>query len=106
MYARHLEHRLLKVAPETVLVHVQATPEAIAQRMRENPHRHAVLHERDIAYVLERFREEVWKSLIPNRITLDTSAVTVQETLTAFIDRIEVFLTLHDRLRMLSRRLR
>ena len=104
MYARHLEHRLLKVAPETVLVHVHASPQVIASRLRENPRRHGVLKEKDIDYVLKRFEQEVWNSLIPSRITLDTSAATAEETLLECVEKMDVYFTSYDRLRMLSRR--
>jgi len=86
-YGRHLEHRLLKAAPETVLVHVKASPEVIAQRMKANPHHNGVLQEQDIEHVLERFEEEVCKSLIRRRITLDTSTATVEETMAEFVEK-------------------
>jgi hypothetical protein len=104
MYARHLEHRLMKVAPETVLVHMHASPQVIAGRLRENPRPHGVLKEEDIHYVLKRYEEEVWNSLIPNRISLDTSAATAEETLSECMAKMEAFFTAYDRLRMLSRR--
>ena len=105
MYSKHLEHKLLKAAPETVLVHVKASPEVIVQRMRANPHHHSVVQEKDVAYILERFEKEVWNSLIGKRITLDTSTSTVEETLAEFVEKIEAHLTQTDRLRMLNRRL-
>jgi len=104
MYGRHLEHRLLKAAPETVLVHVKASPEVIAQRMKANPHHNGVLQEQDIEHVLKRFEEEVCKSLIGRRITLDTSTATVEETLAEFVEKMEAHLTQNDCLRMLNRR--
>ena len=105
MYGKHLEHKLLKAAPETVLVHVKASPEVIVQRMRANPHHHGVVQEKDVEYILERFEKEIWNSLIGKRITLDTSTSTVEETLAEFVEKIEAHLTQTDRLRMLNRRL-
>jgi hypothetical protein len=102
MYARHLEHRFLKAAPETVLVHVKASAQVIAQRMNENPHPNGVLREKDIDYVLKRFEEEVWKSLILRRITLDTSAATVDETFKEFLRQMAPHFTEKDRLALLT----
>jgi hypothetical protein len=104
LYARHLEHRILKVAPEIVLAHVKASPTVITGRMRAQPHPHGVLQERDVEYALQRFEEEVRASLIPRRITLDTSAKTPEQTLAEFVDKVEPYLTQGDRLRMLARR--
>ena len=55
---RHLELRFMKHAPDTVLVHVKASPEVIRRRMKESPHKHPLVQEKDVEHVLERFEEE------------------------------------------------
>ena len=61
-----------------------------------------VLREKDIDYVLKRFEEEVWKSLILRRITLDTSAATVDETFKEFLRQMAPHFTEKDRLALLT----
>jgi len=102
---RHIEHSIEKWAPETVLVHVKASPEVIARRMREDPHPYPVVLEKDIEHVLNRFEQEVRRSLIGLRLDLDTSTSTVDETLAEFAEKIQDFLTPNDLTRMLNRRL-
>ena len=101
VYARHIEERLLALSPELVLVLIKASPEVIARRMKENPHRNAPLQEKDIDRVLEMFERQCAESLIENKITVDTSAATVEESLADFVRQVEPFITQADRLRVL-----
>jgi hypothetical protein len=100
---RDVERRIMTFAPDTVLVLVKASPEVIASRMKENPHRHGVVPEKDIERVLDRFEEEFESSLIGSKLALDTSDATVGETVAEFVRRVEPHLTEADRLRMLTR---
>ena len=100
-YARHIEERLLTLSPGFVLVLVKASPEVIARRMKSNPHKNSPLRERDIEHVLRTFEYEYDESLIKNKLTLDTSATTVEETLAEFVERVEPYITDADRLRIL-----
>ena len=102
-YGRYLEHRFLTASPDVVLVHLTARPGVIAERMTREPHPHGLLEEPDIEHVLERFAEEVRNSLIRKRIVLDTSDVTIEETLEQFVQGVAPFLTPEDRVRMLMR---
>jgi len=43
-----IEGEILRYAPDTVLVLVEAAPEVIRRRMRESPHQNAVLQEKDV----------------------------------------------------------
>lgn len=99
-YGRYLEHHLLVDAPETVLVHVTASPGVIAERMERHPHADGLLQKQDIELVLEAFEVEIARSLIMKRIVLDTSRADVEETLDAFLEGMEPHLTSEDRLRM------
>ena len=101
-WARFMEKQLLEIEPETTLVLVTASPEVIARRMKENPHQYQVVQEKDIEYVLQRFKEEFLGSLIWRRLALDTSTRSVEETLAEFLQRVEPYLTDVDRQRLLS----
>ena len=101
-WARFIDRQLLLMAPETALVLVKASPEVIARRMNENPHKHQVVQEKDIEYVLQRFQQEFLGSLIWRRLVIDTSTRTVEESLAEFLQRFEPYLTDVDRQRILS----
>ena len=92
-----LEKRILNFAPETVLVLVKASPEVIAKRMRENPHKYPVVPEGDIPDVLQKFEEAHQNSSIRNKITVDTSTATVDETVADFAEKIRPYLSESER---------
>ena len=100
--ARAMEHRIIKQAPDTVLILLKASPDVIAKRMRETPHKHLVLKEQDIEHVLQRFEEEYEQSLLDRKFVLDSTSATVAETLAEFAARIDPFLSQSDRLRMMT----
>jgi hypothetical protein len=100
--ARSLEARIMEIAPDTVLVLVKASPEVIARRMKENPHPHGLVQEKDIEHVLGRFEEEYAASFISKKFTVDTSTATVEDTLAEFVENIEQHFTDIDRMRILT----
>ena len=100
--ARAMEKRILEQAPDTVLILLKASPEVIAKRLRETPHKHQVLQEKDIEHVLQRFEEEYEQSLLDRKFVLDSTSATVEETLAEFVARIDPFLSQSDRLRMMT----
>ena len=102
--AKHIEQRIVQYTPETVLVHVKARPDIIRQRMTQAPHASAVLRETDIEHILTRFEEEVFGSLLMNKLTLDTSDSTVTETVADFEQKVQPFLTQEDLARILVHR--
>jgi hypothetical protein len=65
--------------------------------MKDDPHQNAVLREKDIEHVLQRFQEEFDKSLISNKFSIDTSTATVDESLAEFVEKIDPFLNDADR---------
>ena len=91
--AKGLEQRILNYAPETVLILVKASPEVIAKRMKENPHKYPVVPEQDIPDVLQKFEEAYQNSSIKHKITLDTSTATIDETVAEFAEKIRPHLT-------------
>lgn len=102
--ARRLEKTVLERAPDTVLVLFKASPEVIARRMKDNPHPHQIVQEKDIEHVLRQFEEEFEASLIQKRIILDTTSATVQETLVEFVEKHKPYYTNADLLRIQKHR--
>ena len=116
--ARHFDEQILERAPETVLVLVKASPDVIRQRMRANVFPDAetveaqrkskpfgeptrgVVREQDVELVLDRFQEEFDASLLKNKMVLDTTGATVEETLSEFVEKMEPFFADADRRRM------
>jgi len=100
--ARGHDSRVMRLAPDTVLVLVKASPEVIRQRMNENPHPRCILKDRDVELVLQRFEEEYNRSGIRRRFMLDTTNATVQETFQEFLRQMEPHFTEADRLALLT----
>ncbi len=98
--ARMIEATMVERGPGSVLVLFKAAPEVIRARMAAAPHRHQLVREDDVEYVLERFEEEFTASLIQRRFVLDTTAATEEETLAEFVANYEPFHTSADRERM------
>ncbi len=103
-FFKHVERRVLKMAPDTVLVLVKASPEVIARRMKTDPHENQIVREEDIESVLGRFDALYKRSIIGRKMALDTSTATVEESLVEFQSEIEPHLTEADRLRLLVHR--
>ena len=103
---KHCDEEVMHSMPNTVLVLVKATPEAIRQRMTEGespfPDRHAatMFKAEDAEYVLDRFQEEFENSLIGHRFSIDTTDATPEESLEEFIEKVGPHLTAEDRERM------
>ena len=104
LLARQVESRLMEVAPDTVVVLVKASPQVIAQRMREAPHPHGLVREEDIEAVLGRFEDEYHQSVLRLKFELDTSESTPEETLAEFQRQVAPYLSDGDRLRLLMHR--
>ncbi|MDA1347400.1 MAG: hypothetical protein O3A47_00795 [Chloroflexi bacterium] len=93
---------MLHHAPDTVLVLVKASPDVILRRMTESPHERGVLREEDIQLVLDRFEDEFKLSLISNKLALETSVASVDDTLTEFVAKAKRHLSEVDRSRLLA----
>ena len=101
---RYIEERMLSMAPDTVNILVMASPDVIRARMKENPHENAVLNEKDVEYVLQRFQDEYDRSLISSKFSIDTSSSTINESLTEFVENIDPFLSDADRTSILVKK--
>lgn len=95
--AREWDRELLPYAPDMVLVLVTADPATVAERMASCPRVRGILKERDIPFVLDRFREEYEAGLIERKFTLDTTDATPERTLAQFVERIRPHLSEVDR---------
>ncbi len=101
--ARAWDAEVMKLAPDTVLVLVEASADVIRQRMRQNPRARSILQEKDVELVLDRFREEYDNSLIYRRFTLATNDASPENSVQAFLRQMWPHLSQADRLRTLSR---
>ena len=102
--ARAWDHHLMKIAPDTMLVLVSASPGDIRERMRRSPRRRGILQERDVEEVLAGFRREYDNSLVHRRLTLDTSDVPVEESIQQFLRLVRPHLSDRDLLRIAAHR--
>ena len=102
-FARHVETDIIEAAPDTVLVLMKATPEAIRERMRTAPHARTVLRDEDVEHVLERMEFHYGHSLLRYKFTLDTTDATPDETLEEFIENYVPHMSERDELRIQTR---
>jgi hypothetical protein len=70
---------------DTILVHLHARPEVIRKRMADAPHPHSLVPAGDVEIVLNQFREEVRASWIPRKFEIDTSDLSPDQLLQAFL---------------------
>ena len=100
--SRSMERTIMESGAGTTVVYLKATPEVIRRRMKENPHHRAVLQAKDVEYVLDRFAEGYENAVYFNRVELDTTTVTPQETLAEWVEKMDPFWTDIDRMRLLT----
>ena len=98
---QQVEGSILRFAPDVTLMHVTASADVIAKRMRENPHSNSHFKEEDIQHALDWFAEASERCLFSHKITLDTSSSSVEETMAEFEVKIEPHLSEVDRSRIL-----
>jgi len=107
--ARSLDAEVNEFYPDMVLVLVKASPDTIRDRMANKdktpfPNRHVATYFKgeDAELVSGRFIEEFEKSLIPRKIEIDTTNVTVEESLSDFVRQMKPFITNDDFQRVLG----
>ena len=101
-----VEKELLLHAPDMVLALVKASPDVIRRRMAEDPHPHQVVPEEDIETVSARFEEEFERSAIANKLTVDTSTDTVEQSLASLLEQFDPFLNDADKLRIVVKKMK
>ncbi|MGA0276019.1 MAG: hypothetical protein ACO3L6_08310 [Dehalococcoidia bacterium] len=93
------EKTYLHFTDETVLVHVTADSDVIAQRLRNDPHENGIISESDIERVKQRFSELVEWSVLPKKISVDNSG-SIEDALAEFVSKMEPYFTDLDRSRI------
>ena len=83
--AREWEAELTRVATDPMLVLVSASPEAIRARMLSYPHPGPMVKEEDVELVLQRFQDAFDASSLNNKVRVDTSTATVQQSLAELV---------------------
>jgi hypothetical protein len=104
--APHLEERMLKMAPDTVLILLKCTPAVIRKRMKATPHKNSLVKDKDVELVLKRFDEEYERSLFKHKFTIDTSTATIDQCVAEFAEKIDKHLNEADRTRILVHKAR
>ncbi len=99
--SQHIAVRFARFAPDTVLVHVKASPETVRRRMKDNPHFSGVVQEDDVEFIMKRFEDEVARSAIRRKVALDTSEASVDESVAEFSKLMEPYFSDDDRMRIL-----
>ena len=97
--AREWDRALLEFAPETLLVLLRASPEAIRERMRAAPRPDGVPREEDVERVIDLFEEQYAATELKHKLAIRTSGVTVAESVAEFAGKVSPFLTDEDRRR-------
>ncbi|NKB65424.1 MAG: hypothetical protein GKR89_00040 [Candidatus Latescibacteria bacterium] len=89
---------------DTILVHLHASPEVIRARMAAAPHPHPLVSDADVPEILDRYAEEVRQSWIQRKFAIDTSELSPQRLLDAFLEQSVPYLNERDTLtRVLDR---
>ena len=108
MLARWIDEDVLKLLPDMVMVLVKASPESIRNRVAQGDspflgrHKDTYFQAKDTEQILDLFQEQYDISLIRRKFEIDTTDVTIEESLQEFIGQIAPFVTETDRLRVLT----
>ena len=73
---------------------------------KANPHRNEVVPEQDIPLIIDRFQEEFNDSKIKNKISIDTTSDTIDQSVKKLAKKIEPYLNHEDRLKLLLNQLK
>ena len=72
---------------DTILVHLLARPDVILRRMDTTPHPHQLVPTAEVTEILEAYATEVGKSWIQRKIVIDTSELTSEGLVEAFLQK-------------------
>ena len=100
--ARLIDNEVVGIAPDTVLIHLTASPEAIRARMDADPQPGRKFRGEDIEQILAAFDREYANSGIRRRFSIDTTNLTPEETFAAFLDGMNGRWSEADQLRLIS----
>jgi len=102
--ARRVEADIMHKAPDSVLILVTASPEAIKARLKSNPHPFGLVQEGDVEGVLAEFQHQYDVSWLRHKFVIDTTNATPEESLTEFAEKIEEHLIDTDREKIMFQR--
>jgi len=102
MLVRWWDADIMHMAPDTVLIHMKASPETIRQRMAAHPNPHGILKDEHVEQVLEAFQTLFSNTMIRRHFELDTTDKTPDETFREWVRQMEPHFSENDRLRMLT----
>lgn len=102
--SRVVESHIMQHAPDTIMVMLKASPDAIKSRMKDAPHPRGILQEADVDHVLQRFDEEFARSLIRYKLVIDTTTKTPNQTFAKFLTEVQPHLRQEDQMRILARK--
>ncbi|MEE2710161.1 MAG: hypothetical protein VYA69_11240 [Gemmatimonadota bacterium] len=83
---------------DTILVHLTATADVVRRRMQSDPHTHQLVPSEDVTEILERFEEEVRHSWIKHKMKIDSSHLTPEKLVSAFLEASKPHLNTRDML--------
>ena len=95
----------VEMPPDTILVHLTAKPAVIRARRQHTPHGHTLIQEADIPMLLDQFRQKYHESWIKEKIEIDTSDLTGEQLLQAFLEKSLPHLNARDMLTRLAGRI-
>lgn len=100
-YARRVESDIMHKAPDSVLILVKASADAIKARLKANPHPFGLVQEGDVEEVLADFQHQYDQSWLRHKFEIDTTNATQEESLAEFAEKIEGHLTDTDRAKIM-----
>ncbi len=92
-YLHRLEHLIPKNA---ILVHMVCEPDVIRQRMADDPHPYQLVQSDEVEEVMTEFAAETGTSQIKRKVTFDTTSLTSNTILGAFLKQVRPALTVRD----------
>ena len=97
-----IEQTIMKFCPDTVLTLIKCNETETKQRIKKSPHKIQMVGENDIKSLKNRFQKEFDSSLITNKITIDTSNSTIEQSVSELVYKLQPFYSRDDRIKLLS----
>jgi hypothetical protein len=95
-YLRKLESL---IPHDTILVLLEAAPDAIRRRMRESRHDYPIVPDQDVEAVSKEFADEYRHSWLERKFKIDTTDLTPDQLLATFRQKVRPYLSERDLIR-------
>jgi len=92
-YHRQVEKEM---SEDTILCFLEAQPDVLRARRQAAPHQYELVPEGDLEDVQAAFEREFGACWLKRKVRLDTSALTPEEMVPAFLKTVKRYLTTHD----------